>query len=225
MQLIITKLLTMTIEEIQNQLNKYKTSGKKIFVTSSFQSHSIPLLHILSQAGVEIDVLFINTGFHFPETLSFRDEVVDLLKLKLVDVKPIVSKSQQRNADNQFYFVTDPDYCCFMNKTQPLEAYLKQYDVWITGVRADQSSVRKNFKTEQMASMNTIRFHPMLDWNTKRIYEYQQLYNLPENPLDKKGYQSIGCVPCTRKFDLSDERNARWYGLTKTECGLHTELT
>lgn len=215
----------MTIAEIQNQLNKYKKSGKKIFVTSSFQSHSIPLLHILSQTDVEIDVLFIHTGFHFPETLSFRDEIAELLKLNVIDVRPIVSKNNQKNADGQFYFVTDPDYCCFMNKIQPLEPYLMKYDVWITGVRADQSAVRKNLMTEQITSMNTIRFHPMLDWTAKRIYDYQQFYKLPENPLDIKGYQSIGCVPCTRKFDLSDKRNARWYGLAKTECGLHTELT
>jgi phosphoadenosine phosphosulfate reductase len=214
----------MTIQEIQEQLNKYKTSGKKIFVTSSFQTHSIPLLHILSQAEVEIDVLFINTGFHFAETLTFRDEVAGLLGLNLIDVRSLVPKNQQKDADGQFYFVTDPDYCCFLNKTQPLEPYLMQYDIWISGVRADQSAIRKNMKTEQPALFDTIRFNPILEWNAKQIYEYQELYNLPENPLDEKGYQSIGCVPCTQKYDLSDERSARWFGMSKTECGLHTDL-
>lgn len=195
-----------------------------MFVTSSFQTHSIPLLHILSRVAEDIDVLFINTGFHFPETMSFRDEVAELLGLNLIDVYSLVPKSQQKDADGQLYFVSDPDYCCFLNKVQPLEPYLMQYDVWITGIRADQSTVRENMKTEQPAPFNTIRFHPILDWSSKQTYEYRKLHQLPEHPLDKKGYQSIGCAPCTRKLDLSDERSARWLGMNKTECGLHTDL-
>lgn len=214
----------MTLDEIQKQLKKYEESGKKLFVTSSFQTHSIPLLHILSRAEVEIDVLFINTGFHFAETVVFRDEVAKLLGLRLIDVRPLVSKNHQKDADGQFYFVTDPDYCCFLNKTQPLEPYLMQYDVWINGVRGEQSATRKNMKTEQAAPFDTVRFHPVLDWSIKQIYDYKKLHHLPEHPLDQKGYQSIGCAPCTRKFDLNDERSGRWFGMNKTECGLHTDL-
>lgn len=214
----------MTIKEIENQIVKYRLSGKKIFITSSFQTQSIPMLHILSSIANDIDVLFIHTGFHFPETISFRDEIVKLLGLNLIDVRSLVPKIQQKDEEGQFYFVSDPDHCCFLNKTQPLEAYLMQYDVWISGVRADQSATRKKMKSEQSGPFDIIRFHPMLDWNAKQIYKYRQLHQLPEHPLDKKGYQSIGCVPCTRKFDLSDERSARWFGMNKTECGLHTDL-
>ena len=214
----------MTIKEIKSQIEKYRSVKKKIFVTSSFQTQSIPMLHILSSFASDIDVLFIHTGFHFPETISFRDEIVKLLGLNLVEVLPLVAKIQQKDVNGQFYFVSDPDHCCYLNKTQPLEPYLKQYDVWISGVRADQSAIRKNMKTQQPGLFETTRFHPMLDWNSKQIYEYRQLHHLPEHPLDKKGYQSIGCVPCTRKFDLSDERSARWFGMNKTECGLHTDL-
>ena len=214
----------MTIEEIENQIRTYQAENKRIFISSSFQTHSIPLLHIFSQVVKNIDVVFINTGFHFPETLSFRDEVVKLLGLNLIDAQSLVSKKQQRDADEQFYFVSDPDYCCFLNKVQPLEPYLMQYDIWVTGVRADQSSARKNMQIEQEAPFNTTRFHPILDWSPKQIYEYRKLHNLPEHPLDKEGYQSIGCAPCTRKLDLSDERSARWFGMNKTECGLHKDL-
>jgi phosphoadenosine phosphosulfate reductase len=214
----------MTIKEIENQLVKYKSSGKRIFVTSSFQTQSIPLLHILSNLSIDIDVLFIHTGFHFPETIMFRDKVVDLLGLNLINVEPLVAKIQQKDANGQFYFVSDPDHCCFLNKTQPLEPYLMQYDIWISGVRADQSATRKKMKTEQPGLFDVMRFHPILDWNAKQIHEYRMLHNLPEHPLDKEGYQSIGCVPCTRKFDLSDERTARWFGMNKNECGLHTDL-
>lgn len=214
----------MTIAEIHQQLKRYQITNKKVFVTSSFQTHSIPLLHILSTSGVEVDVLFINTGFHFPETVSFKDTISDLLQVKVIDVQSQVPKNLQKDEEGHFYFASDSDYCCFLNKIQPLEPYLMQYDVWITGVRANQSLERKNMKTEQEAPFNTLRFHPLLDWSQKQIYEYQKKYNLPEHPLDKEGYQSIGCAPCTRKFDVNDERNARWFGQNKTECGLHKDL-
>jgi phosphoadenosine phosphosulfate reductase len=214
----------MTISDIQQQLNKYHLSNKKIFVTSSFQSHSIPLLHILSNANVDVDVLFINSGFHFPETVSFKDEIGELLNINIIDVRSQVSKSLQKDEDGHFYFASDTDFCCYLNKTQPLEPYLMEYDVWITGVRAEQSSTRKNMKTEQEAPFNTLRFHPLLDWTQKQIYTYRVKHNLPEHPLDKEGYQSIGCAPCTRKFDINDERSARWFGQNKTECGLHKDL-
>jgi len=214
----------MTVSEIVAQLKQYQKSGKKIFVTSSFQTHSIPLLHILSTSGIPVDVLFINTGFHFPETVAFKDDVKKLLDLNVIDVRSQVPKNLQKDEEGHFYFASDSDYCCFLNKTQPLEPYLMQYDVWITGVRSDQSLDRKGMKTEQEAPFNTLRFHPLLEWSPKQIYAYRIQYNLPEHPLDKEGYQSIGCAPCTRKFDINDERSARWFGQNKTECGLHKDL-
>ena len=106
-----------------------------------------------------------------------------------------------------------------------MDAALRSHDVWINGVRADQSAVRAAMKIEQPAPYNTLRFHPMLDWNAKMIWEYQKEYKLPTHPLEAKGYVSIGCEPCTRKLDPGmQEREARWYGLKKVECGLHTEL-
>ena len=176
----------MTVHEIHEQLKKYQKSNKKIFVTSSFQTHSIPLLHILKNANVAIDVLFINTGFHFPETVSYKDEIGKLLNINIIDVRSQVSKSQQLDEEGHFYYASDSDFCCFLNKTQPLEPFLMQYDVWISGVRANQSAVRKNMKTEQEAPFNTMRFHPMLDWTQKQIYDYQIKHNLPEHHLDKE---------------------------------------
>ena len=122
-------------------------------------------------------------------------------------------------------FASDPDLCCHLNKVVPLEPILAQYDVWINGVRADQGEVRKNFKVEEKAKLGTIRFHPMLDWNSKMIYDYLRENEIPHHPLEDKGYFSIGCEPCTRKWDVNmDERDGRWFGLKKTECGLNTEL-
>ena len=216
--------MNVKIQYIHTQLRSFHKQGKKLFVSSSFQTHSIPLLHIMSTANVPFDTIFINTGFHFPETILFRDELKHRLNLNVIDLRSHVPKMQQKDADNQFYYVSDPDYCCFLNKTKPMESILMTYDVWVNGVRADQSAVRKQMKTLQPAPFDTLRYHPMLDWSAKEIYEYRKAYDLPEHPLDAQGYQSIGCAPCTRKIDLNNERDARWFGMNKTECGLHTDL-
>jgi len=216
----------MNFEEIKSQVELYRNAGKNYFTTSSFQSHSLVLLHMLSRIDKDIPVVFINTGFHFPATVSFRDEVIETFSLtNLVDLKSDVSKSLQRGRDGRLLFASDPDYCCYLNKTEPLDNYLKLYDVWINGVRADQSAVRKAMNVEQEAPHNSIRFHPMLGWNSKMIYDYRKEYKLPSHPLEEKGYMSIGCEPCTRRIDPEmSEREMRWYGLNKTECGLHTDL-
>jgi phosphoadenosine phosphosulfate reductase len=215
----------MGIPEIRKKIAEYKSDGKKLFTTSSFQTHSIPMLHILSQIDNSIPVYFINTGYLFPETISFRDEVAEQLNLKIVDLKPNTPKYMQRESNGKLLFTTDPDHCCYLNKTQPMESVLASHDVWINGVRGDQSAIRKAMKVEQPAPFDSIRFHPMLDWDNRKIFAYIKEHNLPKHPLDAKGYISIGCEPCTRKVDLDmQEREARWFGLNKVECGLHTDL-
>jgi len=214
----------MSPEAIQEQLRRYQDRGLTIFVSSSFQTHSIPLLHIIAQSGVAVDIFFLNTGYHFPETLRFKDKVAHQLGITLVDLQSMVPKNLQRDSEGQLYFVSDPDYCCYLNKTQPLEPILEKYDVWISGVRADQNHNRRHMKAEQPAPYDTLRFHPMLQWTARDIFQYRKKHGLPEHPLDAKGYLSIGCEPCTKKFDANDERSARWFGLNKTECGLHTDL-
>ena len=215
----------MSFEEIKKQLEKYKSSGKKLFTTSSFQSHSLVMLHILSRIDDNIPVVFINTGYHFPETVAFKDKIAQEFGLNVVDLKSDVPKFMQRGLDGRLLFASDPDHCCYLNKTQPVDGLLMRYDVWINGVRADQSAVRKAMKVEQEAPHNSVRFHPMLDWNAKMIYEYQKEFNLPKHPLESKGYLGVGCEPCTRKIDPEMmEREARWFGMNKVECGLHTDL-
>ena len=215
----------MEIAEIREKIDQYTSEGKRLFTTSSFQTHSIPMLHIISEIDNSIPVYFINTGYLFPETVSFRDQVAAQLNLKIVDLKPNTPKYMQRETNGKLLFTTDPDHCCYLNKTQPMESVLASHDVWINGVRGDQSAVRKAMKIEQPAPFNSIRFHPMLDWDKRKIFTYIKEHDLPKHPLDAKGYVSIGCEPCTRKVDLEmQEREARWFGLNKVECGLHTDL-
>jgi phosphoadenosine phosphosulfate reductase len=187
----------------------------------------MPLLHILSQVAPDIPVYFLNTGYHFPETLSFRKEVQDLLGLNITDLYSAVPRNQQRDAAGRLLFTSDPDYCCYLNKIQPLEPILISHDVWISGVRGDQSKVRAQMKREEKAPNGVIRFHPMLGWSSKMVYDYIKENKLPKHPLEGEGYMSIGCEPCTRKIDVNallDDRSGRWAGMNKTECGLHTQL-
>lgn len=212
------------IQQVEQKLNEYQRRGLKLFASSSFQTHSIPMLHILTRIVPDLPVTFLNTGFHFPETLQYRDQIADLLQLNVVNLSSGMSKLAQRDAQQKLLFATDPDYCCYLNKTLPMEGMLQSHDVWITGVRRDQSATRKQFAEEAQGPHGTLRYHPMLDWTSRMIWEYRQQHNLPEHPLEAQGYFSIGCAPCTRKLLADDGRGGRWSGMKKTECGLHTDL-
>jgi phosphoadenosine phosphosulfate reductase len=143
----------------------------------------------------------------------------------VVTLHPAVSKTQQLSPDGRLLFATDPDRCCYLNKIQPLEPVLAAHDVWISGVRADQTAHRKAMMTEQPGPQGTIRYHPMIHWTARDVHDYRTKHALPSHPLEEKGYLSVGCEPCTRKFtEALDDRGGRWYGMKKKECGLHTGL-
>jgi phosphoadenosine phosphosulfate reductase len=215
----------MTKEEIHLKLKEYKERGLTLFTSSSFQTHSVVLLHILSEFDNSIPVYFINTGYHFPETITYRDQIAALFNLNIQVVSSSTPRNMQKDAEGRLLFTSDPDYCCYLNKVQPLDSVLSEYDIWISGVRADQSAVRKGFSIEQSAPHNTTRFHPMLDWDMRMIEKYIKEHKIPRHPLEAKGYMSIGCEPCTRKFDIDTyNRQGRWFGLNKTECGLNVDL-
>lgn len=211
----------MDINFIEDKISHYKEEGKRIFATSSFQTHSVVLLHILSRIDRDVPVYFINTGFHFPETISYKDNVAEKLGINVIDLLPHVPKSMQTNSSGDLMFTYDPDYCCFLNKVQPVEALFKQYDVWINGVRACQNSNRSRFRQEEKTGNGIIRYHPLLEWTISDMNSYISLYDLPVHPLEEKGYRSIGCEPCTRPANGDNLRDARWSGMKKTECGLH----
>jgi phosphoadenosine phosphosulfate reductase len=215
----------MIFEEIERQIKLYKHQGKRLFATSSFQTQSVVLLHIISQIDKSIPVYFMNTGYLFPETTQYKDLLQTKFDLNIFDLKPIVPKILQKDNQGNLLFTSDPDYCCFLNKVQPLDSVLAEHDVWINGVRADQSKVRSELFVEDFAPHNVVRFHPMLDWTKQMVYSYIKEFELPKHPLDEKGFVSIGCEPCTRKMIITDdERMGRWFGLNKTECGLNTDL-
>ena len=214
------------VEKIERQLQDYANRGLKSFVTSSFQTHSIPLLHIVSQIDPGIPVYFLDTGFHFPETRKFRNQIANRLGFKLVNVCSPIEKYSQKDVQGQFFFASDPDQCCHMNKVLPLEPLLRSFDVWITGVRRDQTRFRRDLQEEVEGRHDTVKYHPMLEWTPKMILEYRSSHSLPEHPLESLGYSSVGCMPCTRTWiEQTDHRDGRWSGMKKKECGIHSDFS
>src|SRR4051812_44405601 len=118
----------MNFNEIRVKIEAYKANGRSLFTTSSFQSHSLVLLHMLSRIDKSIPVYFINTGYHFPETVEFRDYITDSFGLNTLDLRSDVPKSMQRDHAGRLLFTSDPDHCCYVNKTQPMDSVLRAHD-------------------------------------------------------------------------------------------------
>ena len=212
-------------EAIAQRLHAYLDAGKKIFTTSSFQSQSLPLLHMISRVNRDIPVYYTNTGFLFPKTVQFAERLADRLELKVIPLRPEVPKIKQMDRSGRFLYASDPDHCCYLNKVQPLEPVLREHDIWVNGVRSDQSSVRAAMNAEEPARFGCLRYHPMLEWDSRMVYYYRKIHDLPEHPMEAEGYFSIGCEPCTTQaIGDGNARNARWFGMNKTECGLNTTL-
>jgi phosphoadenosine phosphosulfate reductase len=212
------------LKTVSERLAKYREGGLSLFATSSFQTNSVVLLHTLSVADPSVPVYFLNTGYHFPETLSFRADLARRFGLEVIDVFSHMPRAQQRDAQGRLLFASDPDRCCDLNKIQPLEAVLIKNDVWISGVRSGQSANRGAMSEEEPSRHGVTRYHPLLEWSATMIDAYIDHFELPRHPLEAHGYQSVGCQPCTRKIDPDaqyDDRTGRWFGLKKTECGIH----
>ena len=219
------KDLEAKADAVVGKLNDYLDAGKKVFATCSFQSQSLPLLHMISRVERDIPVYYTNTGFLFAETIRFAEQVSRDLGINVIALRPEVSKIKQLDRAGRFLYASDPDHCCYLNKVAPLEPILIEHDIWINGIRADQSDVRAQMSEEEAAAHNCLRYHPMLNWDAKMVYYYRKYHELPEHPMEAQGYLSIGCEPCTAKaFGEGNERNSRWFGINKTECGLNTTL-
>jgi phosphoadenosine phosphosulfate reductase len=216
--------LEKELVEIKFQLDSFKAEDRSIFATSSFQTNSVALLHIVSILAPEIPVYMMNTGFLFSETLEFKDKLVKDFGLNVHMLRSETSRLQQRDANGRFLFASDPDTCCHINKIAPLEPIIAKNDVWINGIRGSQSAIRKSMVKIQ-ETKRIVRYHPMLNWTSPMVYAYIEENNLPKHPLEEEGYVSVGCRPCTQRWlDSLDGRGGRWAGQNKTECGLHTTL-
>lgn len=197
--------------------------GDDLVVTSSFQSQSVPLLHLIAKHVPEVPIIFLDTGFHFPETISFKEELTERFGLNVVNVSNKMGHSNFKQQHGELY-KKDPDQCCYINKVEPLDRALRKYGAWIAGVRGDQTEERRKSDYVKQLDNGITKICPILDWTNHDIWTYIQLYELPEHPLLEQGYLSIGCAPCTKPAKDGDPRSGRWQGQQKRECGLHNSL-
>ncbi len=199
--------------------------GPTVAASSSFQTQSVPLLHLISRVCPQMLVIFLDTGFHFPETLTFRDELQARFGLNIQVVRPAIEQSQLIAQYGQGLYRRDPDLCCYINKVEPMQRAIADLQGWVSGVRRDQNANRNRLSILNPQPTGLLKIHPMLNWTKQQVWEYIDKHNLPSHPLFSQGYLSIGCAPCTRPiFAGEDERAGRWAGMDKTECGLHVEM-
>ncbi len=192
-------------------------------LTCSFQHEGVVLAHMLQTIAPATPIVFINTGYHFPETLAYRDLLLERLRFNLVEVTPTMSKPEVEHAYGPELFRHDPDRCCEINKVEPLRRALRGVRAWINGRRRDQASTRQALPVLEELPNGMVKINPLLRWTAKDTYEYMTRHDIPLNPLFEQGYTSIGCAPCTRPVVAGeDERAGRWAGRGKTECGIHT---
>jgi phosphoadenosine phosphosulfate reductase len=196
----------------------------RIALVSSFGAESAVLLHIAATVDRNVPVVFLDTGKLFPETLAYRSELAE--RLGLTDVRSI-TPDPARLAELDRHgalWMTNPDMCCQIRKTEPLQRALKGFDAWLNGRKRFQSAVRSSLEVFE-AEGERIKVNPLADWSSDDLRAYSERHHLPAHPLVSRGYPSIGCVPCTTKVAPGeDQRAGRWRGLEKAECGIHTVL-
>lgn len=195
-------------------------------VSCSFQEGGVALVHMLRRYQPDIPVLFVDTGYHFPETLRFRDELADAWGLDLRTLRSDLSvpdQEQRLGVLNR----TDPDRCCSIRKVDPLYRALEGFDLWFTGIQRDQSPTRAGTRPVERKLLPTghvvEKVNPLVAWSRDDIVDYHRRHALPRHPLHERGYRSIGCAPCSAPSPSGDVRAGRWSGFAKTECGLHTQ--
>jgi phosphoadenosine phosphosulfate reductase len=197
------------------------TFGDRLCATSSMTDGV--MAHLVSQVRPGMDMLFLDTGYHFAETIGTRDAVGAVYDVNVVNVRPELSVADQDRRYGKDLWARDPDLCCFMRKVAPLEKALRPYDAWITGLRRDESPARAGTKVVAWdQKKGKVKICPIARWTRRDVDAYIAEHGILRNPLLMDGYASIGCRPCTRRVAAGDDaRSGRWAGTDKTECGIH----
>jgi phosphoadenosine phosphosulfate reductase len=196
-----------------------------IAVSTSFQTQSMPLLHMVTRIKPDIRILFLDTGYHFWDTLIFREQIQHEWGLNVVDVYRDARWDVFVRQNVRTLPLQDANLCCYIHKVQPMQKALSGSRARITGIRRDQTSDRAHAKILELEDDGLLKVNPLLNWTKSDILAYRMAHHLPAHPLYERGYRSVGCAPCTMAVGTDDDdRAGRWPGRGKTECGLHTEL-
>jgi phosphoadenosine phosphosulfate reductase len=195
--------------------------GRSLAVASSMQD--TVLTHVVSRQAPGVDVLFLDTGYHFAETLGTRDAVAATMPVRVVNVQPDLTVAEQDARYGARLHERDATACCRMRKVEPLNRALAGYEAWVTGVRREESPTRANTPVVAWdAKHGLVKVNPIAAWTSDEVAEYSARHGVLSNPLLQDGYPSIGCEPCTRRVAPGeDARAGRWAGSDKTECGIH----
>ena len=196
--------------------------GPSWCVASSMADSVLP--HLASRAMPGVDVIFLDTGYHFAETIGTRDAVGATLPINVRTIKPELTVAEQDAQFGARLFERDPDRCCAMRKVAPLASALEPYTAWASGLRRDEALTRQGVRVvEWDAKRGKIKLNPIAAWTQDDVDAYIAENGILVNPLLSDGYGSIGCAPCTRRIvEGEDARAGRWAGTNKIECGLHT---
>jgi len=195
-------------------------------VTCSFQAEDMIVLHMVRALHPAVPVLFLDTGYHFAETYTYRDRMTAAWNLNLINLTPRQSVPEQE-AQFGILHQSAPDQCCKLRKVEPLFAALANYKTWFTGMRREQAKSRAQLQAIDHFTLpggkQLLKLNPLADWTTREVWYYAQEHNIPLLPLYEKGYSSVGCEPCTSlPSDPNDPRSGRWSG-RKQECGIHIQ--
>ena len=195
--------------------------GTDVVVAASMQDVILP--HLFAQVIPGVEVLFLQTGYHFAETLQTRDVAARSLAITVVEALPAQSVAEQDAEYGEKLHDRDPNLCCFLRKVDPLARSLDGRAAWVTGVRRIEAPTRANTPIVSWDDKHDlVKINPLVAWSDEDVEAYQVLHGLPRNPLVAQGYPSIGCAPCTRRVAPGeDPRAGRWSGSDKTECGIH----
>lgn len=198
-----------------------ETFGDRICVTSSMTDAVI--IHLASSVKPGIDVIFLDTGYHFAETIGTRDAVQAVYPVNVVNVTPSRTVAEQDAELGPRLYGRDPDLCCYLRKVEPLQRALQGYDAWFTGVRRDETASRRDTRVvEWDEKRKMVKVNPIVAWTGEQVDDYIATHGVLVNPLVYDGYPSIGCRTCTMRVEPgADPRSGRWAGTGKTECGLH----
>lgn len=200
----------------------------RVCLTSSFQAEDMVVAHLLRNQIPDFAVLFLDTGYHFPQTCEYRDRMTKQWSLNLINVIPAQTVAEQESVFGTLYS-SEPTRCCQLRKVEPLMRALEPFEIWFTGLRREQSPTRRNLKKVELHRLSTgtslWKVSLLADWNWEQVQHYTNAYGIPQLPQYDEGYLSIGCQPCTAlPSDPNNPRSGRWGG-AKLECGIHTFST
>lgn len=187
----------------------------EILITSSFGASSALLLHLLSRVKPDHPVYFVDTQYHFEETINYKDQLEKQLGLTIIAVQPKANRTRFTFENHTWQL--NNDLCCFINKVQPVTELREKHSIWISGLLRYQNANRSQLQIFEKKP-DIVKFHPLLDMTRQEVELYTYINELPPHPLVEKGYNSIGCTHCTSK---GQGREGRWANTTKVECGLH----